>query len=181
MACATAQAQYVAPVEQAEAAKAHYAKARALLVEALQEFELGRRMARPDLLIDSEEWRISVVSRTEELNRVLDPQPRVTRGGVRIQANQRLIKGEGTSDFAPIVEVQSSNTHGEERRARELEIGREQAEAAEATSVLEDEARSRIDISGLEDVLEDSQIAVDAAVVDTEAQLEQKLYQELTR
>ena len=54
-----------ASVERTSAARGHYARARALLVEALAEFEQGRRLARPDMLIDSEEWRISLISRTE--------------------------------------------------------------------------------------------------------------------
>lgn len=77
--------------ERSTAARGHYAHARAHLVRALEEFEIARKLSRPDLLLDSEEWRLSVVSRTEELNRVLDPQPRVTRSGVRFKADGLVV------------------------------------------------------------------------------------------
>src|SRR5262245_45071890 len=72
------------------AAIGHYARARTMLVEALAEFEEARKLARPDLLVDPEEWRLNVISRTEELNRLLDPKPRVTRDGVQFRANKLL-------------------------------------------------------------------------------------------
>lgn len=78
--------------ERAEAALGHYARARSMLIEALAEFEQGERLARPDMLLDTQEWRLSVISRAEELNRVLDPQPRVTRSGVRYKAGAIRIR-----------------------------------------------------------------------------------------
>lgn len=81
----TAAADQYASSERSAAAVGHYARARAMLVEALAEFEAGRRIARPDLLLNSEQWRTAVVSRAEDLNRILDPQPRVTRSGVAFQ------------------------------------------------------------------------------------------------
>ncbi len=113
--------------ERAAAAIGHYARARAMLVEALAEFEEGRRIARPDMLLDSEEWRLSIVSRTEELNRVLDPQPRVTRSGARFRAVKQLIKRDHQRLPAVDGGAQDSNTYGEEQRQKELEISREQA------------------------------------------------------
>lgn len=87
-----ADAQSYASSERSAAALGHYARARAMLIEALAEFEEGKRLANPDLLIDSEQWRLTVVSRAEELNRVLDPKPKVTRSGVRYKAHKRFIR-----------------------------------------------------------------------------------------
>ena len=97
--------------ERTDAAIGHYAKSRALLVEALEEFETARKLARPDLLIDPEEWRISVISRAEELNRILDPQPRITRSGTRFQANNRLVRRISKRDVNPL--PLDSNSYGE--------------------------------------------------------------------
>ncbi|MCC6934033.1 MAG: hypothetical protein IT292_12415 [Deltaproteobacteria bacterium] len=100
--------------ERGSAAIGHYARSRSLLVEALAEFELGRRLADPGLIIDTEQWRMTLVSRTEELNRILDPKPRVTRSGVRFKANSKLIR----QDRVPSVEEykqmpKDSNVYGE--------------------------------------------------------------------
>ncbi len=69
----------------------HYARARSLLIEAVREFDRGSRIARPDAILDSEEWRSSLVSRAEDLERILSPQPRVTKGGVKFEANSSLL------------------------------------------------------------------------------------------
>ncbi|MCB0344399.1 MAG: hypothetical protein KDD66_04755 [Bdellovibrionales bacterium] len=128
----TAAADDYASAERVSAARGHYARARTLLVEALAEFERGRRIARPDILLDPEEWRLSVVSRTEELNRVLDPQPRVTRSGTRFKANSLLIQTGGQPRVPIESSVRGSSTFGEEQRAEELKRARE-LEAARQT------------------------------------------------
>ncbi len=117
---AESRAETYASAERSAAAVGHYSRARALLVEALAEFEQARKIARPDLLIDSEEWRLSIISRTEELNRVLDPQPRVTRSGVRFKATGLLIKH--ARDQVPAVPdgARDSNTFGEQEREKEF-------------------------------------------------------------
>lgn len=89
-----AKAESYATLQRKDTALGHYARSRAMLVEALAEFEQARKIARPDMLIDPEEWRLSVISRTEELNRILDPKPRVTRGGAVFRANKLLIRRE---------------------------------------------------------------------------------------
>ena len=76
------------------AAVGYYAKARALMVEALAQFEQGRKTAQPDLLIDSEEWRLTVITLTEQLNRVIDPQIAIDNSGVTFTASQRMISRE---------------------------------------------------------------------------------------
>ena len=113
------------------AAMGHYARARSLMVEALAEFEQGRKAARPDMLIDPEEWRLSIISRTEELNRVLDPKPRVTRDGVRFQANKLLIRRE--KDRTPPVAdgAKDSNYAGEEQRRQDQRDSRARMEIPE--------------------------------------------------
>jgi len=73
----------------------HYARTRALLLQALREFDKGRQLARPDSLIDSEEWRATLLNRTEELERVLSPQPRASKGGVRFDSAAQLLNAGG--------------------------------------------------------------------------------------
>lgn len=90
---ALAQSQF-ASTERSSAAVSHYARARSLMVEAVREFEEARTLARPDMFFNGDEWRTSVVSRAEDLNRVLDPKPRVTRSGVTFRANPALIRRE---------------------------------------------------------------------------------------
>jgi|GEM_PF-1923881 len=116
---------FSASPERSDAAVGHYSRARALLVEALEEFEKGRTIARPDLLIDPDEWRLSIISRTEELNRVLDPKPRITRGGVRFKSSSTLIGGESTSGSGTSADrPRGSSSYGEEQRTREMEAAK---------------------------------------------------------
>ena len=77
--------------EVAAEAVAHYARSRALLVSALHEFDTARKLAKPDELLDSAKWRNTLIDRAEYLERVLDPQPRVTKGGIKFQADSRLL------------------------------------------------------------------------------------------
>lgn len=88
---AAAEQQY-ASKERATVARAHMSRARALMVEALAEFEEAKKYARPDMLIDSEDWRLRVISLTEQLNRVVDPKPRVTREGAVFRTPPRFVK-----------------------------------------------------------------------------------------
>lgn len=112
------EAQQYANEERTAIAVGHYARARALLIEAIAEFERGKNVARPDMLVDSEQWRLTVVSKAEELNRLLDPQPRITKAGVRYQAQPSLIRRDSKTapeDYQTI--VHDGNNHAEERRA----------------------------------------------------------------
>ncbi len=119
-----AEAQRYASKERSNVAVGHYARARTMMVEALKEFEQGRRLARPDLLVDSEDFRLRLISLTEQLNRVVDPQPRVTRQGAIFRASPRLIRRQ--SDALPAVPggAQDSNIYGEAQRLKELEMAR---------------------------------------------------------
>lgn len=71
----------------------HYARARSLLLAAIREFDAGYQLADPSGLIDSQKWRATVVRRGQELEKVLDPQPRISSGGVRYNPDSRLIGG----------------------------------------------------------------------------------------
>lgn len=77
--------------EEVTEAVAHYARARALLITAVQEFDKARKIARPDELIDSTKWRNTLIDRAEDLERVLDPQPKATKGGIKFSADSRLL------------------------------------------------------------------------------------------
>ncbi len=77
--------------EQATEAVAHFARARSLLIAALREFDKGRKIASPSELLDVARWRNSLIDRAEDLDRVLDPQPRATKGGIRFEADPRLL------------------------------------------------------------------------------------------
>lgn len=77
--------------EVAAEAVAHYARSRALLISAIHEFDKARKLAKPDELLDSAKWRNTLVDRAEDLERVLDPQPRVTKGGIKFEADSRLL------------------------------------------------------------------------------------------
>jgi len=110
--------------ERSTIARAHMSRARALLVEALAEFEESRKYARPDLLIDSEDWRLRVVSLTEQLNRVVDPRPRVTREGAVFRAPPRLVKRqvERLPDLSDGAKTRSD--YGEKQRLKERQEAR---------------------------------------------------------
>lgn len=118
-----AEGQY-AGKERSTVAKAHMSRARTLLVEALEEFEEARKFARPDLLLDSEDWRLRVISLTEQLNRVIDPRPRITREGAVFRVPPRLVKRE--RDNLPIVAdgAKSRSDFGEKERMESKQQGR---------------------------------------------------------
>ena len=77
--------------EKLAAAIGHYARSRSLLIAAINEFDKGYKIANPNALLDSKEWKSTLVDRAEELQRVLDPQPRASKGGVRFDADTRLL------------------------------------------------------------------------------------------
>lgn len=156
-----AHAQQYASKQRTNAALGHYARARAMLVEALAEFEQGRKYARPDMLVDPEEWRLSVISRTEELNRLIDPKPRVTRGGVQFRANKMLIRRE--RDRLPAVAdgAQDRNTYGEEQRRQELQNTRARLEGGAVPSGEAERAMANV-----RDLVRDA-LSEDAQAVDT--------------
>jgi hypothetical protein len=64
-------------------ATGHYARARALLIASLREFDKGLELVDPNALVDTAMWRGNVMDRADDLAHILDPQPRKSRGGVR--------------------------------------------------------------------------------------------------
>lgn len=85
-------------VRPSPAALGHYARARSMLIEALREYERGRSIAQPDMIFDGNQWRSGIVSRADELSRLLDPRPREVETGVRFRENPYLLNEErGTS------------------------------------------------------------------------------------
>lgn len=77
--------------ETLSAAVGHYARARSLLIEAIREFERGQKVADPGALLDAKRWHDTLVDRAQELERVLDPQPKASRSGIKFQADKRLL------------------------------------------------------------------------------------------
>ncbi len=86
-----ASAEYASP-ERAQAAIGHYSRARALLVQAMREFDEGRQMARPDLVINPDVWTATLNTRAEELNHIISPEARESAGGVRLTENEALLR-----------------------------------------------------------------------------------------
>lgn len=89
-------AEEVSPIEKAQGedlsvAMGHYARARSLLIAALQEFDSGLKLADPKIILDTKQWRNTLIDRAEELERVLDPQPRVSGRGTKYGAQKRLL------------------------------------------------------------------------------------------
>jgi hypothetical protein len=81
---------YSAP-DKAASALGHYARARTLLIGALQEFDKGRRIAQPDPLVNSVDWRETIILRAKELELLIDPRARSTNGGVKYEGDRRLL------------------------------------------------------------------------------------------
>ena len=79
--------------EQLATAIGHFGRARSLLIAAIQEFDEGCKFANPKVLLNVETWRNNIMDRTEDLDRVLAPQARVTKGGVQYQSDTRLLHG----------------------------------------------------------------------------------------
>ena len=49
----------------------------------MREFDKGRALVDPNALVDAKVWRAGVLERADELARVLDPQPRATKTGIK--------------------------------------------------------------------------------------------------
>jgi hypothetical protein len=81
--------------EEKAAAVGHYARSRSLLIAALREFDQGYKLAKPDAIIDSKQWRDDLISRAEDLERILAPQARASKFGVKYDADPRLLGAAG--------------------------------------------------------------------------------------
>ncbi|MCB0336183.1 MAG: hypothetical protein KDD62_07750 [Bdellovibrionales bacterium] len=77
--------------EKLATAVGHYARARSLLLAALREFDAGLKQANPQVIIDVKEWREDIINRSEDLDKVIAPQPRSTKHGVQFNPDSRLL------------------------------------------------------------------------------------------
>ena len=82
-----------APREKVSKAVAHYARARSLLIAAINEFDAGDKFANAYAILESKAWRSTLIERARELERVTDPQPQAHRGGIAFGADTRLLDG----------------------------------------------------------------------------------------
>lgn len=98
--------------ERESAAIGHFARARALLIEAIAEFELGKSISDPSLIIDTERWRGNIVLRAEELNRVVAPKPKITRQGIEYGENSQLIGFDRPSAQKPLGATENEQKSG---------------------------------------------------------------------
>lgn len=80
-----------ATIQQQQRAAAQYLKAKAQLTSALRYFDEGLKIAEPSAIIDVPRWRNTVIDRIEELERILAPQARATRDGVRFEGDSHLL------------------------------------------------------------------------------------------
>lgn len=87
----TEQVTTTAEGEQLRSAIGHYSKSRSLLIAAIREFDEALKLADPSPLLDAKSWRGSLIDRAQELEKILDPQPRSTKTGVRFQPDPRLL------------------------------------------------------------------------------------------
>lgn len=100
-----------ADVRSLAAASGHYARTRHFIIKAVQEFDLGVKFVDPQLLLDIQQWRNTLLDRAEDLERILDPQPQANQQGVDFVAAPRFINEEYlkpkelTKIGAPITEV----------------------------------------------------------------------------
>lgn len=81
----------VAKGEKLSKAAGYFGRARSLLLAAVEEFDKGVALVDPSALLDIPTWRSGVTTRIDELGRVLDPQPRVSKGGARYEPQQKLL------------------------------------------------------------------------------------------
>jgi hypothetical protein len=77
--------------ERLSGAVAHYGRARMYLLAAIREFDQGMKAANANTLLDTNKFRATLVNRANELERVLDPQPRASNSGVTFSPDPRLI------------------------------------------------------------------------------------------
>lgn len=159
-------AEVYASSDKMKVATGHYARARAMLVEALAEFDHAASMASPDMLLDSEEWRLSVISRTEELNRVLDPKPRVSRHGVRFNADRLNVEQVRNRPQRPTPDPYTASYVGED----ELQARKKARKVKEIAERNLEEARQ-----AKERQIEEEQVELSIPAVEIEPQQEENL------
>lgn len=73
------------------AAMGFFSRAHSLLLSAVREFDQGLKIANPDLLMNSDAWRRSVLDQAVELEKVLSPSAAAPKGGVKYPGDSRLL------------------------------------------------------------------------------------------
>ncbi len=73
------------------AATGHYARSRSMVLKALQEFDIALKYVDPAVILNIDAWRSTLLDRVEELDRILDIQPKATREGVSFSSTDRPI------------------------------------------------------------------------------------------
>jgi len=77
--------------EMLSAAQGHYARARHFTLKAVKEFNLGVRSVDPQAVLDVDQWRNTLMDRSEDLERVLTLQPMANQQGVAFRPAPRLV------------------------------------------------------------------------------------------
>lgn len=72
----------------------HWSRSRSYLLLALREFDKGGEEVDPDALIDAAVLRDEILEHIQVLGRLIDPQPRITEGGVRFEPAPALLGNE---------------------------------------------------------------------------------------
>ena len=76
-------------------ATGHFGRTRSLLIAAVREFDKATAKVDPKALIDEAEYRSILLDRIEDLDRILSPQPRATKSGIRYDSDTRLLGNLG--------------------------------------------------------------------------------------
>lgn len=82
-------------------ATAHYARSRSLLLSAIDEFDKGRQLADPSLLLNGDQWRAGLVEKAKQMERVIAPKAREADAGVALPADSRLLGSDNKIKKAP--------------------------------------------------------------------------------
>jgi len=82
-------------------ATAHYARSRSLLLAAIDEFDKGRQLADPSLLLNGDQWRAGLVEKAKQMERVIAPRPREADAGVALPSDSRLLGSDNKIKNAP--------------------------------------------------------------------------------
>lgn len=77
-----------------EEAQGHYAKARALLIAAVHEFDLGLKIADTSSIISPKAWRDTVIDKADDLEKITEPKAKEATSGVKYQGNSNILKGK---------------------------------------------------------------------------------------
>jgi hypothetical protein len=132
-----AESKFASP-ERVQAANGHYARAQKLLLEAIKEFDAGKKIARPDLVVNPEQWRGTVTSKADELTKIISPQSRETLGGNRYRENPALINESYLKKKAtppPVKKVVATAVRTETTARARLEEKRVEQKSTPQTSV----------------------------------------------